>query len=235
MLGFVYVDPEAGFTFNFESPLFVKNNQIYLGKKDSLSNIKYRLESNTAPVYILSDKQVEFLNLPKEPDWLKYYEISNDSVRYRVRLGYAFNHIGQSEIALRYLEQAYKEDPNYEGLEFELSYAYNALGQFERAISILKKAIENNPTNFWFYRELGYALMNSKDIEKAEEVYSKAIQMTNDHSQKAEIAINMTLHYFNNKDKPKFEEWANITKKYSTNNPQFNQYIKEMEDNWDNR
>lgn len=232
-LGFIYIDPQAGFTFDFQFPLVVTNEQLQLGQKDPSSSLKYRLEKNTALVHILTEQEVKELNLPKEPDWLQHYKVDQNTLQSKVQMGYTFNHIGQNAKAILYLQEAYKRDPHFQGLEFELAYAYNALGDFENSIEVLQKAIKNNPTNFWFYRELGYAYLHSNNIEKATESYTKALKITQDPNQKAEIAINMAIYYFTAKEKESFKKWVNITKENTTENSQFRQYIAMMEKDWD--
>jgi len=232
-LGFIYVDPQAGFTFDFYSPVNNTNNQLVLEHNKPLNSIKYRLESNTAPVHILTDQEIKQLKLPKEPEWLKHYNTYQSNIQQKVSLGYAFNHIGQCEIALSYLLEAYDLDPHYQSLEFELAYAYNATGNFTDAIEILQKAIKNNPENFWFYRELGYAYLHTFDIAKATEIYNKALSISQDKGQKAEIAINMAIYFFSINEKASFEKWVKITKENAAANSPLLQYIQQMEDDWD--
>lgn len=196
-------------------------------------SIKSRLSPNTANVHILSENEVKQLNLPNQPDWLKFYKTNDNTVSYYKNIGYHYNAVGASQNAIEPLLKGYKIEPHYEGLEFELSYAYNATKNHEKAIEILNNAIENDPENFWFLRELGFAYKNLGNFEKAEETYNKGIAISNDKNQKAEMAINMAQSYFQLKNKQKFEEWANITKQYTEKGSQFDQYIEYWRENWD--
>ena len=231
--GFIYLDNQAGFTFNYKAKFQIKGQELINIKRDStIGFMKYRLEPNTSLVSVLTENQVSALNLPKEPDWLSIYKEDSDQINYLKQEGYHYNHVGACELALKPLLQAYEMDPHFDGLEFELSYAYNHLGKFEKAISILEKAIENNPNNFYFYRELGFSYGNLNKIDEAEKTYRKGISMTDNDFEKSEMAVNMAQAYFRLKNREKFDEWAELTRKYAKENSQYVQYINHFEQNW---
>lgn len=232
-LGFIYLDPQAGYTFNYEGELELKNNKLKrLPRLDSTSNIKVRLDRNTFPVYLLPDDQIKEFGLPAKPEWLNAYKENSDFIENRIQRASMMNGAGASEIALPILQKAYNEDPHYPGLEFELGYAYNATGSFYKAVIILNKAIENEPSNFWYYRELGFSLKHLENLPEAEKVYRKAIELTSDKIQIAEIAINMVQSYFHNRDKVNFDIWKKIVVENAEPDSQFMAYIQYFEDNW---
>ena len=170
------------------------------------------------------------MELPKVPEWLAVYKEGSDKVGYLKNIGYHYNAVGASNLALEPLEKAYEIEPHFDGLEFELAFAYNALGQFDKAIPIMESAIENDKQNFRFYRELGFSYKNLKQIGKAEIIYRKGMKLTKDKSQKGEMAVNMAQSYFQVKDKEKFKEWAKLTRKYSEKNSRFAQFIDAWEE-----
>lgn len=236
--GFIYLDNQAGFTFDYKSKFIVDTEKIKNIQKDSSSSIgsmKYRLETNTSLVSILSKDQISDLELPEAPKWLSIYKENSDEVGYNKNEGYHFNHVGASNLALKPLLKAYDMDPHFEGLEFELSYAYNALEEFEKAISILEKAIDNNPKNFYFYRELGYSYKNLNNIEEAEKTYLKGISASDNDFEKSEMAVNMAQSYFELRNKEKFDEWAKLTRKYAEKGARYDQFIDHFEENWDKK
>lgn len=236
--GFIYLDNQAGFTLNYEGKIQIADNNLKLIAKDS-SNIigfmKYRLEPNTSLVSVLTENQISALNLPKEPEWLLIYKEGSDQIDYLKQEGYHYNHVGAYEQALKPLLKAYGIDPHFDGLEFELAYAYNHLGQFEKAIPILDKAIENNPKNYYFFRELGYSYLGLNQIDKAEKTYRKGIKMSDNDFEKSEMSVNMAQAYFKLKNKKKFDEWAELTKKYSTKDKRYLQYIEQFKQNWNKK
>ncbi|RRO16547.1 tetratricopeptide repeat protein [Flavobacteriaceae bacterium 14752] len=234
--GFIYLDNQAGFTFNYETKFQIKEQELINIKRDSIVGLmKYRLEPNTSLVSVLTENQISALNLPKEPEWLSIYKERSDQVDYLKKEGYHFNHVGASDLALEPLLKAYEIDPHFDGLEFELSYAYNHLGQYEKAIPILEKAIENNPENYYFYRELGFSYVNLNKIDEAEKTYRKGIKMSDNDFEKSEMAVNMAQAYFKLKNKKKFDEWAELTRKYAKENSQYVQYIDHFELNWNKK
>ena len=234
MVGFIYIDEQAGFTYNYESRFIMTNNGLEKlpSALDSVS-LKVRLSQNTVNVAVLSDEEVKQLNLPEVPDWLKYYKENENENSYLVRIGFLYNSVGASHNAIEPLLKVYEKEPHFQGLEFELAYAFNATKQFDKAIPVLNKAIENDPKNFWYYRELGFALKNQNKLDEAEKVYLQGIKLSSDKLQKAEMAINMAQSYFQVKDKAKFKEWAKLTKKYADKKSRIYEYIDYFEKNWD--
>jgi tetratricopeptide (TPR) repeat protein len=234
--GFIYLDNQAGFTFNYETKLQVKEQELVNTKRDStVGFMKYRLEPNTSLVSVLTENQISALNLPTEPEWLSIYKERSDQVSYLKNEGYLFNHAGASDLALKPLLKAYEIEPHFDGLEFELAFAYNHLGQFENTIPILEKAIENNPKNYYFFRELGYSYLGLNKVEDAEKTYRKGIKKSDNDFEKSEMSVNMAQAYFKLKNKKKFNEWAELTKKYSTKDKRYLQYIEQFEKNWNEK
>lgn len=233
IFGFIYIDEQAGFTFDYGSRFIQKENTLEKLPKEMEGIIKSRLSTNTANVHILTDNELKQLNLPNQPDWLKHYKTNENTVSYYKNIGFHYNASGASQNAIEHLLKGYKIDPHFEGLEFELAYAYNATKQHEKAIEILNEAIKNDSQNFWFYRELGFAYKNLGNLNKAEEIYKKGISLSTNKNQKAEMAVNMAQSYFQTKNKLKFEEWSKITKQYTEKGSQLEQYLDYLYTNWD--
>ena len=235
MVGFIYIDEEAGFTFRFEA--------MYLKTKDGLKRkpnklelddavVVHRLGENTRDVIMFLDEQIEELGLPKVPEWLHIYKKNENKNSYLVKMGYFYNHVGASHKAIEPLLKVYNKEPHLDGVEFELAYAYNATGYFEKAIEVLDRAIKNDPKNFFFYKELGFSLLRQNKLDDAEKIYIKGIELSTEKEFLAEMAYNMTYHYFAAKNKPKFEKWANLTKQYAKKNSEIYRRIDLFEENW---
>lgn len=235
LYGFVYLDDMAGFTFNVESTFHVDNSGKFISKTaDKTSFIKHRLEKNTVKMAVLSTKRQKELGLPKEPDWLKIYNKYDSEVEQLTRCGFHLNALDACESALIPLLKANKIDSNFKGLAFEIAYAYNHLGQFEKAVPVLEKVIKNSNDEM-LYKELGYAYINSKKFIDAENIYKKGIKISKSDAIKGEMAINMTNAYFIERNRIKFDEWANITRQYSKQNPTFLKYLDHFEKNWNTK
>lgn len=232
IFGFIYIDEQAGFTFDYGSRFIQRENALEKLPNEIESSIKSRLSPNTANVHILTEDELKQLNLPNQPDWLKHYKTNENTVSYFKNIGFHYNANGASQNAIEPLLKGYKIGPHFEGLEFELAYAYNATKKHEDAIEILNKAIENDSQNFWFYRELGFAYKNLGNLEKAEEIYKKGISLSTNKNQKAEMAVNMAQSYCQTKNKQKFDEWAKIAKQYTEEGSQFDQYLDYWKENW---
>jgi len=233
MLGFLYFDQQAGFTFDYESSFILTDTGLYKLPKIPETSFKLRLAEKTAPVAILSEEQLKQLGLPAQPEWLNNYKQNKDKVPYLLNLGYSYNHVGASQNAIEPLQKAFVQDPSYKGLAFELSYAYNATEQFEAAVALLTKAIVQEPENAWLYRELGYAYKNSGKLELSDQSYRKGISLAKEDAEKAEMAINMAQAYYIARDKAKFEEWTKLTKKYAPKDTPFKKIVDSWSKNWD--
>ena len=232
-LGFIYIDPQAGFTYNYESALQMQGSKVSkLPRLVNDSNIKVRLDRNTFDVLVLTPEQVKSLGLPAEPEWLATYKVNQDFIEARVGIGSAYNAAGASHHALPILQKAYEENPHYPGLEFELAYAYNATQSFYKAVIVLNRAIENDPSNFWYYRELGFSLKHLNNLPEAEKAYRKGFELSTERDQRAEMAINMAQSYFNTKDRVKFDEWKKLVEANADPDSMFMAYIKYFEENW---
>ena len=229
-LGFIYLDEQAGFTFDYHSRFLETENGLKILPRELEAGLKSRLSRNTANVAVLSEQQVTELELPKVPDWLAVYKEGSDKVGYLKNIGFHYNAVGASNLAIEPLKKAYEIKPHFNGLEFELAYAYNALGQYEKAIPVLESAIENDKENFLFYRELGFSYKNLEQIEKAENVYREGIKLAKDKAQRGEMAVNMAQSYFKLNDKEKFKEWAKLTRKYSEKGSRFEKFIDSWEE-----
>lgn len=231
--GFIYLDNQAGFTFNYETKFYIKGIELISIPKDStIGFMKYRLEPNTSLVSVLNKDQIFALNLPEKPEWLSAYKKGSDEAEYLKKEGYFFNHVGASKQALKPLLRAYELKPHLKGLEFELSFAYNALKQFEEAILILEKAIDNNANDYYFYRELGFSYKNLGKIDKAEKTYRKGIEMSDNDFEISEMAVNMAQSYFELRNKDKFNEWAKLTRKFAKKDSRYAQLIDLFEQKW---
>ena len=113
--GFVYIDPQAGFTLHFFGRFTVDMDGNYHVAPNPLPpdkfSLKIRLDQNGIAA-LLPPRGIAQLGLPEKPDWLHYYEDKADPVTHKVNWGSFYNGIGDSRRALDYLEPDYKERPD---------------------------------------------------------------------------------------------------------------------------
>jgi len=224
--GFIYIDEIAGFTFDLKGFFTIDGDGHY--KADS-SMFKYkrqiyRLAPNTVSVALLPPSHFKEMNIQPRPKWVDlYYKGNNDtSTFYNYRMGFNYNAAGDSQTALKYLDKAYKANPHYKGLEFEVAYAYNALNRPDDAITVLEGAVKYDPKNMMLYRELGYAYMNKKDYDKAIALYKQGISLYPDaqgaNDSKAEMAFNMASVYKKMGRDDDYKDWMIKAKGWSLPN-----------------
>lgn len=200
--GFVYIDPQAGFTVHYSGRFTVDSAGNYHTAPNPLppdkATLKIRLDQNGVAA-LLPAAALTQLQLPPSPDWLKYYEDKSDPVTHKVNWGYFYNGIGDSQRALGFLESAYKERPDAPRVVFELTYAYNATGRPEDAIQVAKSEFAKNPKDELLCREIAFAYFRLKSYKEATAQYQACIALCGDSesqmAEKSELAMNLGAAY----------------------------------------
>ncbi|HEY5327359.1 MAG TPA: tetratricopeptide repeat protein [Mucilaginibacter sp.] len=201
--GYIYLDTQAGFTFNLEGYFQLDaQGHAFRDSTDYLKNamFKVRLGPNTSLVAMVTDNMLADFKVNPKPSWLAIYKSGNtdrNSVAMKVTIGKHLNTAGAPKKALEYLESAYTTDPHAAGLEFELSYSYNELGQYDKSIKILKDAVAYAPDNPMFYKELGFAYMHINDMDNAAKTFTDGIIVSKQHhmTELDELAYNLSYVY----------------------------------------
>lgn len=193
------------------------------------STTKVRLEPHKGVIAIIPDEKFAELGVKAVPDWLAGYKTGENTIERLQRWGYLYNAYNMSGKALIYLEKAYKINPKFAGVEFELGYAYNALGKFDKAVEVLNAAIATSPKECYLYKELSFANIHLQKIDEASKIALKGIEVCDEKPIKAEIAINIAGGYFNKKDLANFNAWAKETRKWTTKGDQLSKYLDDME------
>jgi tetratricopeptide (TPR) repeat protein len=217
--GFVYIDPQAGFTLHFGGRFTIDADGKYRSAPNPIPpdkmTLKIRLEQNGVAALLPPDAVAQ-LRLPEKPDWLKFYEDNADSVTHKVNWGSFYNGIGDSRRAIVYLESAYKERPDAPKLVFELTYAYNALERPEDAIRVSKVEFAKNPKDELLCREMAFAYLHLKSYNEAATQYQACIALCGDSesqmAEKSELAMNLSSAYKALADVPNSEAWLEKAK-----------------------
>lgn len=220
--GFVYIDPQAGFTLHFGGRFVIGADGKYRSAPNPIPpdkmTLKIRLEQNGVAA-LLSPEAVAQLGLPEKPDWLKFYEDKADPVTHKVIWGSFYNGIGDSRRAINYLESAYKDRPDAPKLTFELVYAYNALERPEDAIRVSKSEFAKNPKDELLCREMAFAYLHLKSYKEAAAQYQACIALCGDSesqmAEKSELAMNLSSTYKALADTPNREAWLEKAKRWA--------------------
>jgi tetratricopeptide (TPR) repeat protein len=212
--GFVYIDPEAGFTLHYIGEFAVDDDGNYHEAPNPLPpdklSLKIRLEQNGVAA-LLPPRALAQLGLGEKPDWLKFYEDKADPVTHKISWGFFYNAIGDSRRAIDFLESAYREKPDAPRVVFELAYAYNALGRPTDAIRVSKSEFARSPRNELLCREMAFAYLNLKSYKDATEQYQSCIALCDDsdagRAEKSELAINLSAAYERMGDTKNRDAW----------------------------
>jgi internalin A len=212
LVGFVYMDATAGYTFNLEGELQMdpQGNIISLKKQDNTKRIMFRLGKNCKPMALLPQQEITKLALNAEPEWLEIYR-ETDVTKHDIISAKHLNAQGYYERAILLLEKHQQLKPLPENLAFELGFAYNAVLQFDKAILVLESGLKTNSKDVLLYKELGFAFICKGEFNKAMSIFKKGVSVATDNqlSIKAEIAFNMAMTYKQKlKNEKEFQYWA---------------------------
>jgi tetratricopeptide (TPR) repeat protein len=214
LLGYIYLDEIIGFSITYYAELSIDTDFNWTLRNNTQNLIlKSKLDPKSPLLYIVTSDQIESLNLPEKPQWLKLYDDEIKTAEDLVLLGYHYNKVNKSNVAIPYLIKAYKINPKAKNLVFELAFAYNSMGNYKNAITILKEGLIYDTNNFMLYREMGFALLQLQNYDEAENIYELGIQICENETQIREMAIDMAQTFFGLKDVDRFEKWAAFLKK----------------------
>lgn len=206
--GFIYIDAQAGLTFDYEGTFKIDPTGKFIPKKrEVVGQVKYRLQPNNNLVAFIPESKFAELNVEKVPDWLKSYKTGEGSVQRLYQWGFMYNGWNECEKALEYLEKAQKIDSEYKGLRVELAFSYNCLKQYEKAVDVLKIALQKEPLDAYTNKELIYAETKNGNLQDAENLCRKVFKECEEKTYNAENAYNVLQAYYIKKDIEKFNKW----------------------------
>jgi tetratricopeptide (TPR) repeat protein len=231
--GFIYIDSQAGLTFNYEGKFKIEKDGRFNKLKSEFGNevgfIKSRLQPNRNAIAEIPESKFKELNIEKIPKWLQSYKTDENSVDRLYRWGYMYNGWNECEKALTFLEKADKINPNFKGLQTELAFSYNALEKFEKAEMSLKKAIKENPKDCYTHKELAYTYTKLVNFEKVAETYFTMTKICSEQNFVQETAHNLAYEYFKIKDKVNFKKWKSEAEKWSKSENQYTKNLNNMQ------
>jgi len=108
---------------------------------------------------------------------------NSDSIKAKVRQGFALHQQGSIEEAERIYEEILKQDPTCFDAQHHLGVLAVQSRQIQRGVELIAKAIELNPNVASAHNNLGHALSALKRHEEALASYDKAIALKPDFAQ----------------------------------------------------
>jgi tetratricopeptide (TPR) repeat protein len=220
--GFVYIDPQAGFTVHYVGRFTVDAAGNFHAAPNPLAadkaSLKVRLDQNGIAALLPAQALIQ-LQLPQRPDWMKYYNDEADPVAHKVSWGFFYNDIGDAKRAIGFLESAYKERPDAPRVVFELTYAYNATERPQDAIRVAKNEFAKNPKDELLCREMAFAYLHLKSYKDATTQYQACIDLCGDSesqmAEKSELAMNLGAAYGGLGDTANRDAWLEKAKSWA--------------------
>jgi tetratricopeptide (TPR) repeat protein len=227
--GFIYIDTQAGLTFNYEGSFTISPDGKFIPKKMEKGMYKVRLQPNNVQVALIPEERFAELQIAAVPEWLHIYKSDTASAAHFYRWGFMYNGWGECAKALGFLKRAETMDANFKGLAVELAYSYNCLQQYDLAIKVLQKALEAAPTDAYVNKELVFALAQSGDPDKAAIACEQAMEICEDKTYDGENCYNVLQSYYHKKDKGGFSKWLPLAKQLTEGKKMFEDNIRKME------
>lgn len=227
--GFIYIDPEAGLTLNYQGTFKISSNGKFIPTKlDSVNNMIIRLKPNNILVAFIPKNKFTELKIDSIPTWLKFYKTNKNSIERLYKWGYMYNGWNECKKALTFLKKANQMNPNYKGLAVELAYSYNCLKQYDLAENILKENININPDNAYVNKEYIYTLSKNNKIKKAIQQYKLTKKTIKDKQYDVENCYNILQYFYFQKDQKKFNKWYEELSKLGIKNKMIKIYADRM-------
>lgn len=217
ILGYVYVDPSAGFTFEHYGTL----EEIGGGLRAVQSEIAREARviqriGHNFPAICLSQAQVAELGLPATPETMKFYKDDRPPAEHHAAWAYHYNHIGASDKALVHVSKAIAAGAASTDLTFEHAFALNVLGRFDETITLLEPDLASGDMTGDLIAELAYARMMKGETLRAIELYTQAIDHDegNPSTRRWEFAQNIAAAYERLGDTGQRDIWIKRSEEY---------------------
>ena len=225
--GFIYIDSQAGLTFDYEGSFKIdENGKFNLKKKEIDGSMKYRLEPNNVLVAFIPNTKYSELEVNQTPDWLKFYKEDENTVERQFKWGYMYNGWGECEKALEFLNKAYELNPKYEGLKVELAYSHNCLKNYNKAIEYIMESMREEPITAYLIKELIFSQSKNGDLKDAENTFNLFDSKISDKRYRSENAYNILQGYYYKRDLTNFNRWLKESNIQA--DKRFQTYVEQM-------
>ena len=217
ILGYVYIDPSAGFTFEHYGTLEEDRGALRAVQSDLSREARLiqRIGHNF-PATCLDDGQVAALGLPLIPETMQFYKDSRPPSEHHAAWAYHYNHIGASDKALGHVLKALEAGAASAALTFEHAFALNVLGKFSETITLLEPVYSSGGMTGDLIAELAYARLKQGDYQRAIELYTQAIDPEQGEisSRRWEFARNIAAAYEELGDAQRRDSWIQRAEQY---------------------
>jgi tetratricopeptide (TPR) repeat protein len=217
LLGYVYVDPNAGFTFEHYGYLDDSRGDLHAIKSDLYDKARVITKiGQNFPASCLTESQATALGLPSPPKSMEFYKDDRPPAEHHARWAYFYNHIGASDIALEHVSKAIAAGNSSVDLAFEHAYALNALGRFDETISLLSPIVASNTKTNDLIAELAYAYLAQGEYQKSIGLYTLAIDYDQKHPshRRWEFARNIAAAYEQLGEIKQRDHWIELSDRY---------------------
>lgn len=225
-LGFMYFDETAGYTFDYTGNLSMEGGILkYKDREEAkTSSMKYRIDNLELKSAKVAPELLKSFNLPKEPEWIKFYKSSSSENEKSLRRASLMNGANYPKLALPKLIELYKNNFKTESLYFELTFSYNALSKFAEAEKISDEALKAGKADDLLKKEYIYALVHQNKIQEADVFLTKNLSSFKAESSKIEAMINTIASSAQNNNFSIADKWLKELK----SQPNINRYQKNI-------
>lgn len=214
-LGYVYIDPSAGFTFEHYGYLDSSTGRLRAVKSELYDKARLikRIGENF-PASCLTDAQVASVGLPLSPDWMEFYRDDRPFGEHHASWASHYNHIGANEIALDHVAKAIEAGSASTALDFEHAFALNALGRFDEVVVFLTPLVSSKAKTSDLIAELAYAHLRKGEYQTAISLYTEAVNRTPLSTRRWEFANNISRAHAQLGDSKNRDKWEKRSMRY---------------------
>lgn len=214
-LGYVYIDPGAGFTFEHYGYLDSSTGRLRAVKSELYDKARFikRIGENF-PASCLTEVQVASAGLPSSPDSMKFYRDDRPLGEHHASWASHYNHIGANDIALDHVAKAIEAGFASPALDFEHAFALNALGRFDEVVVFLTPVVSSRSRTSDLIAELAYAHLRKGEYQTAIALYTQAVDHTPRSTRRWEFANNISRAHAQLGDSKKRDKWEKRSIRY---------------------
>jgi tetratricopeptide (TPR) repeat protein len=217
LLGYVYIDPSAGFTLEHYGRLDESGGTLRAVKSEIYDEARviHRIEFDFQAA-CLSEDVVATLGLPTAPKAMEFYKENRPSGEHHASWAYHYNHIGANETALAHISKAAALGYTSLDMTFEHAFALNALERFNETAALLSTVVEDSSCPEDIIAELAYSHLRMGHFEQAIALYKRALASNDEppSQRRWEFARNIAAAYDQLGDASERDAWLEASEKH---------------------